>query len=86
MCGWNTGLSGAGRFGENLFHAKTVKDAKEKQRQRGSHGYYPFVTENNIAAQVVDAALRLHRGLAPGLMESVYGTVLAHELRKLGLL
>ena len=43
------------------------------------------MTENEIAAQVVDAALRVHRGLGPGLVESVYVTVLAGELRKRGL-
>ena len=33
-----------------------------------------------IAADVVDAALRLHRDLGPGLLESVYETILAAKL------
>jgi GxxExxY protein len=33
-----------------------------------------------ISADVVDAALQLHRDLGPGLLESVYETLLAAEL------
>jgi len=43
------------------------------------------VTENEIAKQVVDAAYQVHTRLGPGLLESVYEVVLAHELRKRGL-
>ncbi|WP_366810756.1 GxxExxY protein [Sphingomonas sp.] len=37
-----------------------------------------------IAANVVDAALHLHRDLGPGLLESVYETILAAKLARLG--
>jgi GxxExxY protein len=43
------------------------------------------MTENEIAKIVVDAALKVHRALGPGLLESVYEVVLAHELRGRGL-
>ena len=43
------------------------------------------MTENEIAAIVVDAALRIHRTLGPGLLESVYQATLSFELRKRGL-
>jgi GxxExxY protein len=43
------------------------------------------ITENAIATKIVDAAYRVHTKLGPGLLESVYETVLAHELRKRGL-
>ncbi len=43
------------------------------------------VTENDIARHIVDAAYRIHRALGPGLLESVYETVLASELEKRGL-
>ena len=36
------------------------------------------------AAQVVDAALKVHRALGPGLLESAYETCLCHELSKRG--
>ena len=43
------------------------------------------MTENEIAAQIVDAAYQIHVKLGPGLFESVYEVVLAHELKKRGL-
>ena len=42
-------------------------------------------TENEIAREIVDAALLLHKRLGPGLLESVYEVVLAHELKRRGL-
>jgi len=38
--------------------------------------------ENDIARQVIDAAYRVHQSLGPGLLESLYEVVLAHELEK----
>lgn len=52
-------------------HAKVAKDGK--------------VTEERIARQVLDAAFKIHTALGPGLLESVYEVILAHELRKVGL-
>jgi len=43
------------------------------------------VTENEIASQVVDVAYKIHLKFGPGLLESVYEALLAHELRKRGL-
>jgi GxxExxY protein len=43
------------------------------------------MNENQIAKCVLDAAFKLHSSLGPGLLESVYEIILAHELRKLGL-
>lgn len=43
------------------------------------------MTENEISGLVVDAAIKIHKKLGPGLLESVYRIVLAYELRKLGL-
>jgi GxxExxY protein len=40
---------------------------------------------NDITAMIVDVAIHIHRRLGPGLLESVYQAVLAHELRKRGL-
>ncbi len=43
------------------------------------------MTENEVGTICVDTAIALHRELGPGLMESVYETVLAHELQQRGL-
>ena len=43
------------------------------------------MTENGIAKEIVDAAFRIHTTLGPGLLESVYETVLAYELDRRGL-
>lgn len=43
------------------------------------------MTENEISKVIVDAAVCIHRALGPGLFESVYETILAHELEKRGL-
>jgi GxxExxY protein len=43
------------------------------------------MTENQIGKVVVDAAVSVHRNLGPGLLESVYEAVLAHEHRERGL-
>ncbi len=43
------------------------------------------MTENGLAKIVVDAAYKVHTTLGPGLLESVYETVLAHELTSRGL-
>ncbi|MEI8078279.1 MAG: GxxExxY protein [bacterium] len=43
------------------------------------------MTENEIGKVVVDAAIQVHRELGPGLLETVYEVILAHELRERGL-
>jgi GxxExxY protein len=39
---------------------------------------------NQVSGAVVDAALKVHSLLGPGLLESAYKACLAHELRKRG--
>jgi len=56
------------------------KDAKAQRRNSNK-----VMTENEIGEIVVDAAIAVHRGLGPGLLETVYEIVLAHELLKRGL-
>jgi GxxExxY protein len=43
------------------------------------------MNENQIAKEVVDAAVKVHSKLGPGLLESVYEVVLARELEARGL-
>ena len=40
---------------------------------------------DEITGQIVDAAVKVHMGLGPGLLESVYEVVLAKELERRGL-
>lgn len=43
------------------------------------------MTHNEIARTIIDTTMEIHRRLGPGLLESVYTIILAHELRKKGL-
>ena len=43
------------------------------------------MTENEIAEEIVDGAYKIHTSLGPGLLESVYESVLAYELNKRGM-
>ncbi|MCK4621414.1 MAG: GxxExxY protein [Desulfuromonadales bacterium] len=43
------------------------------------------MTENEIATIIVDSCFRVHTTLGPGLLESVYESVLTFELEKRGL-
>ena len=43
------------------------------------------MTINEISGQILDAAIKVHKELGPGLLESAYEACLAHELRKRGL-
>ena len=43
------------------------------------------MNENEIGAEVVNCAVRLHMDLGPGLLESVYEVILAKQLQTSGL-
>ena len=43
------------------------------------------MTENEVAKQIVDVAFKIHTTFGPGLLESVYETIMAYELKKRGL-
>lgn len=45
-----------------------------------------MITENEISSIVFDSALRVHKALGPGLLESAYEECLFYELKKTGLL
>jgi GxxExxY protein len=40
---------------------------------------------NHISGRIIDAAFHVHSRLGPGLLESVYESILAYELQKRGL-
>lgn len=39
---------------------------------------------NDLTGRIVDSALRIHRAIGPGLLESVYERVLARDLARMG--
>ena len=41
-----------------------------------------MMTENQISKEIVDAALKVHKQLGPGLLESAYEECLTYELVK----
>ena len=43
-------------------------------------------SENSIAKIIVDVAYKIHVRFGPGLLESVYQTVMVHDLRERGLM
>ena len=43
------------------------------------------LTENQIATVVIDSSFTVHTRLGPGLLESVYESVLEYEIKKAGL-
>jgi len=64
--------------------ATAVKHYNSHEGHKGNKGPRRMA-ENEIAKQILDAAFVIHTKLGPGVFESVYEMVLAHELRKRGL-
>ena len=44
-----------------------------------------YLTENEISRIIVESALKVHKNLGPGLLESSYEECLFYELKKVGL-
>jgi GxxExxY protein len=57
----------------------------EDQTPRREGRQEPSVEVDALARTLVDAGLKVHRTLGPGLLESVYEHCLAHELEQRGL-
>ncbi|MDV2991553.1 MAG: hypothetical protein N4J56_001207 [Chroococcidiopsis sp. SAG 2025] len=65
-----------------------ISEAKRRRsvrREGAKCGYSLLMRENEIAKEIVDGAYKIHTTLGPGLLESVYETVLAYELERRGL-
>jgi len=54
--------------------------------RRGSREKEIIMEINEITGQIIDSAIKVHKKLGPGLLESVYEEVLHYELTKRGLL
>lgn len=44
-----------------------------------------YLNDNEITKQIIGAAIKVHRSLGPGLLESAYHECLFYELKKIGL-
>lgn len=66
-------------MGSNL----TARDARASQRAQS--WYRLIMTENEISKMIFDCALKVHRSLGPGLLESAYEECLFYELKKTGM-
>ncbi len=65
----------------------TVGDKSESraEAQRRRERSKCLMHENEIGTIVIESAIAIHRELGPGLLETVYEVVLAHELKARGL-
>ena len=63
----------------HFLTAKMRRARREETMKRTREGI------EQIAAQVVDAMLKVHRALGPGLLEKTYQACLAYELRSRGI-
>lgn len=63
-----------------ISHTKAQRHKEEME----SSAFPVPCAENTIAKDVVDSAFKIHSTLGPGLLESVYEILLAHELRSRG--
>lgn len=59
------------------------EDHEDHQGREGRLGLPPEIEA--VGREVIDAALRVHRALGPGLLESAYEHCLAHELTRRGM-
>ena len=67
------------RCGKELISPqRTQRNSNSKRENRA-------VEKNEISGAVVDAAMKIHSALGPGLLESAYAACLKHELVKRGL-
>jgi len=50
-----------------------------------AEGEEPHMKYNELSGLIIETAIDIHRRMGPGMLESVYQTILAHELTKRGL-
>jgi GxxExxY protein len=61
----------------------TAEDAEDAEKQTESREKQLEI--NQVSGQIVDAAMKVHSALGPGLLESAYEACLLFELHKRGL-
>ena len=79
-----------GEIKEESLALRTERGGKEREcriEPQGTDCYNRSLTmtENQIGKRILDLAFEIHTELGPGLLETVYEVVLAHELRGIGM-
>jgi iron complex transport system substrate-binding protein len=69
---------------EVAFFLKAEEEQAGLTRSRGERGEI-IMTLDDITGEIVDASIRLHQDLGPGLLESVYEAILSKVLTRRGL-
>jgi GxxExxY protein len=64
---------------------KRRKKEKRRKKRRKEKGEGKKMDIEEVGEQIVDAAIKVHRALGPGLLESSYQACLTFELQKRGL-
>ena len=75
----------SGRRSYSLRASRWILEHEEHQEHEGREGREEAVDLERLARIVVDAGLKVHRTLGPGLLESAYEHCLARELQIRGL-
>lgn len=72
---------------EKISLAETTDIPESSNFLRETSSHYPTGSQelNELSSKIIRAALKVHNELGPGLMESVYQTCMAIELRNIGL-
>jgi len=65
------------------MHATSTQLSRETPQETARKASY--TSSRDLTAAIIGAAIRIHRKLGPGLLESVYEVCLGYEIGKLGL-
>ena len=68
---------GKGYFALHIFYFVSYKFVSKLK--------ITVVTENQITEQIIDASIKIHKALGPGLLESVYEACLYSDISTKGL-
>jgi GxxExxY protein len=66
-----------------VFYSSFMRCVEALQWPEGSPAY--DANPSQLTEKIIGAAIKIHRSLGPGLLESAYETCLAFELQELGL-
>ena len=68
-----------------IRHLKSARNQRLLRRIVSRVLSRPYMPRSNTTEQIIGAAIKIHRRLGPGLLESAYEACLFYELDRLGL-